>query len=38
MQDDGVPILIKIGFVSLFITLVIILLLAIFAVFFSGAP
>jgi len=35
MQDDGVPILIKIGFVALFITLVIILLLAIVSVLFA---
>jgi len=34
MEDNGIPILIKIGFVSLFITLVVILLAIIVSVLF----
>jgi len=35
MQDEGIPFLIKFGFITLFITLVIILLLVVVSVFFT---
>ncbi len=38
MGDEGIPFLIKFGFVTLFLTLVIILLMVIASVLFAGAP
>lgn len=38
MEDKGIPFLITFGFVTLFLTLVIILLLIIVKVLFAGAP